>query len=297
MLATFLIALREGLEAALVIGILLSVLHRLGEGRQARLVWSGVAVAVVVSLVVGIALNALGVALAGPAEPIFEGTAMVLAVIVLTYMIFWMGQQGRQVQSGLETQVKGAVAGGRPAALFSLAFLSVVREGVETALFLTAASFGLSALQAWVGTLLGLVAAAGLGVLLFVGGRRIDLRSFFRVTGVLLLVIAAGLLGRGIGEFHESGLLPVVVGHVYDLNPILNEESPVGTFLTALVGYSSSPSLVQVVAYGLYVVIVGVAFWRAGRRPERAMTPVVPPSAAETARSAPCEPEKEGASC
>ena len=266
MFAALLITLREGLEAALIVGIVLSVLRRLGHEQRGRAVWAGVFVAVLVSVVAGLALNALGIVFEGRGEEIFEGAAMLLAAGVLTWMIFWMQRQGRNVQSELETDVRNATAGESNGALFGLAFVAVVREGIETVLFLTAAAFSSTPAQTLTGGALGLVLAVGLGWLIFVTGKKLNVRAFFRTTGALLLLVAAGLLAHGIHEFQEAGLLPVFVEHVWNLNPVLDENGSVGAFLKALFGYNGNPSLLEVTAYWFYLVGIGALSLREMRK-------------------------------
>ena len=265
MLASGLITLREGLEAALIVGIVLSVLRRLGHTDQARVVWAGVATAVGASVAAGLAIHRLGVAFEGRGEEIFEGATMLLAAVVLTWMIFWMQRQGRQIQTELEQDVRRATAAGGRGALFALAFIAVVREGIETALFLTAAAFTATPVQTLLGGALGLTTAVGLGWLTFAAGRRLNMGVFFRVTGLLLLLFAAGLVAQGVHEFQEAALLPTFVEHVWDVNPILDEGSGVGTLLKALFGYNGDPSLLEVLAYGAYFAVVGAASLRLGR--------------------------------
>ncbi|MGB9777358.1 MAG: iron uptake transporter permease EfeU [Anaerolineae bacterium] len=256
MVAALLITLREGLEAALIVGIVLGVLRRLGHTDRSRTVWAGVLAAIVVSLAVG-ALNALGVALKERSEAIFEGVAMLLAAGVLTWMIFWMQCQGRRVQAQLESDVREAVAAGSAWALFTLAFVAVGREGIETALFLTAAAFRATPAQTLLGGALGLAVAVALGWLMFAAGKRLNMRAFFRVTGILLLLFAAGLVAQGVHEFQEAALLPTLVEPLWDVNPVLDERSTVGEFLKALLGYNGNPSLLEVIAYTVYFVVVG----------------------------------------
>ena len=259
MVASALITLREGLEAALIVGIVLSVLRRLGRLDRSRPVWAGVLAAVGVSVVIGLALNALGVAFEGRGEEIFEGVAMLLAAGVLTWMIFWMQRQGRQIQAELESDVRQAVNTGSGWALFSLAFVAVVREGIETVLFLTAAAFSATPAQTLVGGALGLAGAVVLGWLMFAAGKRLDVRPFFRVTGVLLTLFAAGLVAHGVHELQEAALLPTLVEHVWDVNHILNENGVVGSLLKALLGYNGNPSLIEVCSYVLYFAAVYLA--------------------------------------
>jgi high-affinity iron transporter len=269
MVASFLITLREGLEAALIVGIVLSVLRKLGRSDRRRPVWLGVATAVLISAVAGLGLNALGVAFAGRGEEIFEGIAMLLAAGVLTWMIFWMQRQGRQVQAELERDVRRAVSVGSKWALFSLSFVAVVREGIETVLFLTAAAFSATPAQTLVGGALGLAVAVVIGWLIFALGKELDVRVFFRATSVLLILFAAGLLAHGIHELQEAALLPTFIEHVWDINPILDEDSRLGSFLQALFGYNGNPSLLEVIGYVAYLIGVGLLNWRGWQRPVR----------------------------
>ena len=264
------ITLREGLEAALIIGIVLGVLRKLGHTDRARPMWAGVLAAVAVSVAAGLALNQLGVAFEGRGEKIFEGVAMLLAAAVLTWMIFWMQRQGRQIQVELEREVRRATSTGSAWALFSLAFVAVVREGIETVLFLTAAALRAEPAQTLIGGALGLVIAVILGWLMFAAGKRLDVRAFFRVTGILLVFFAAGLVAHGLHEFQEAAILPTIVEHVWDVNFILDEGSVVGTFLKAIFGYNGNPSLIEVFGYVVYFVAI-FAVTRQSRRRQEAL--------------------------
>lgn len=267
MLASLFITLREGLEAALIVGIVLGVLHRLQRHDLVRPAWAGVAVAVALSLAGGLALRGLGIALEGRSEEIFEGVTMLLAAAVLTWMIFWMGRRGREIQAALERDVRRRAAQGNAWGLFALTFVAVVREGIETALFLNAALFASTPIQTLVGGILGLAVAVGLGWAVFAAGRRLNVRAFFQATGILLLLFAAGLVARGVHGFQEAALLPTLIQPVWDLNPILDEKSLLGEFLKALFGYNGNPSLLEVLAYGLYLAVVGWVGLRTGLRP------------------------------
>ena len=269
MVASFLITLREGLEAALIVGIVLSVLRKLGRTDRSRVVWLGIVVAMVVSCTAGLALNALGVAFEGRGEQVFEGIAMLLAASVLTWMILWMQRQGRQVQVELESDVHHAVAVGSGWALFSLSFVAVVREGVETVLFLTAAAFSATPAQTLTGSALGLAVAVVIGWLVFYLGRELNVRVFFRTTSALLILFAAGLLAHGVHELQEAAWLPTFVGHMWDINPILDENGPLGSFLRALFGYNGDPSLLEVISYIVYFSVIGLLNWRGWQRPSR----------------------------
>lgn len=269
MIVALLLAFREGLEAALILGIVFGVLRRVGRSGQAWIVWLGAGLAGLVSVVVGLALYALGIAFEGKAEEVFEGTAVLLAAGVLTWMIFWMARQGRTAQVQLEQGVRRATIGGGRWALFALAFVAVLREGIELALFLTAAAFTATSGATVIGGLAGLGAAAVAGWVLFSTTRRLDIRAFFRVTSILLILFAAGLVAHGIHEFNEVGWVPPIVEHVWDLNPVLDESSGVGQMLKALFGYNGNPSLTEVMAYAGYWVVVSLALWWGSQQTER----------------------------
>ncbi|MBK9234196.1 MAG: FTR1 family protein [Anaerolineae bacterium] len=256
MLPAFLLALREGLEAALIVGIVLGVLRKLGHNRQQVSVWQGAVAAIAVSLVAALLLYAVGLKMEGSAEQIFEGVTMLLAAAILTWMIFWMQTQGRRINRELETGVRQAVSGmgGNKGhwALFSVAFIAVLREGIETALFLTATTFTAGGQATLLGALLGLSAAAALGYILFATTRQLNVKRFFQVTSVLLILFAAGLVAHSIHEFNEVGWIPAVVEHLWDTNGLLDENSGLGLILKALFGYNGNPSLTEVLGYVVY---------------------------------------------
>ena len=258
MFAAGLITFREGLEAALIVGIVLGYLKMTGHMERQRTVWLGVVIAVFASISVALGLQRVGAEFEGRAEEIFEGVVMLLATGVLTYMIFWMQAQGRQMKHRLEAETSDAVqAGGW--ALFGLAFLSVFRDGIETALFLSAAAISSSPTETLVGGALGLAAAVLAGWLLFATSIRLDVRQFFQITSLLLIFFAAGLIAHGVHELQEAAVLPVLVEHVWDINPVLNEKSFVGAILQSLFGYNGNPSLLEVFSYVGYFVVIGLA--------------------------------------
>jgi high-affinity iron transporter len=272
MIPALLLAFREGLEAALILGIVLSVLRRVGRRDQEKLVWLGAGLAALLSLAVGIGLYVLGIGFEGRAEEIFEGLAMLLAAGVLTWMIFWMDQQGQAIQAELEQDVRQAATRGGQWAVFSLAFLAVLREGIELALFLTAATFSATAAATVVGGLLGLGLAALAGWLIFATTARLNIQAFFRVTSILLIFFAAGLVAHGIHELNEAGIVPAIVEHVWNLNPVLDENSAVGQILKALFGYNGNPSLTEVMAYIGYWTVVLLALLRRRKVQQRVVS-------------------------
>lgn len=260
MIASLLITFREGVEASLIVGILLGFLRKTGQTQFAKYVWAGVVAAVVVSVAVAVAILAVGAELEGPAEPIFEGTMLFIAVGLVTTMVFWMRYQSRTLKSSLENEMSAAVQKGHPRALFATAFFAVVREGIETALFIAAVGFTNKNIDTLTGSILGLGIAALIGYLIFVSTLRLNLRTFFSVTSILLLVIAAGLFGRAIHEFIEVGILPAIQEGIYNVGSILPAESTVGQILKALIGYNASPDMLETIGYVGYLVlaIVGI---------------------------------------
>ena len=264
--AAFLIALREGIEASLIISILLAYLRQLGRQNLSSMVWKGALLAVGVSLIVGTIIFALAGEFEGRAEEAFEGLITLVAVAVLTSMIFWMRRQGSRIRSELHERVDTAlVAGGW--ALGALAFVVVLREGVETALFLfaTARATAEGAGGAWgqvAGALLGLAAAFAVGFLIYRGGIRLNIRTFFKVTGALVLVVAAGLFAYSIHELQEAGLLPFATGTAFDVSGWLSDESGPGAILRALIGYQDNPSALEVVAWAAYLAVAGWLYFR-----------------------------------
>ena len=268
--AATLITFREGLEAALIVGIVIGYLVKIGQGRRVRTAWAGVGTAVALSALLAFGISAVGAELQGRAEQIFEGVTMFLAVGVLTWMIFWMRFQARFLKVSLEKEVQTAATSGQTLALFGVAFVAVFREGVETALFLSASAFAADGAGTLIGALLGLAIAVALGWLIYASTVRLNVRLFFNVTSVLLLFFAAGLLAHGVHEFQEASLLPMTVEHVWNLNHILDETSPLGEMMKSLFGYNGNPSLLEVISYAAYwvVALAGVRWW-VGRRAAR----------------------------
>jgi high-affinity iron transporter len=268
MLPTYLLSLREGLEAALIIGIVLGALSKIRRNDLSPAVWLGTLSAVGVSILTAVLLTSFGMSLEEKAEQIFEGITMLIAAGILTWMIFWMSKQARFLKGELEAGVNKAAATTGRRAMFWLAFLAVVREGVELALFITAAFFAgdqgqmtSNIIQTLAGTILGLGTAALLGWTLFATTVRLDLRRFFQVTGFLLILFAAGLVAHGIHEFNEVGWIPSIVEHVWDVNAIVDENSLFGLLLKTLFGYNGNPSLTEMISYFVYLAVVTI-LWR-----------------------------------
>jgi high-affinity iron transporter len=264
--AALLITLREGIEAALIVSVLLAYLRQLGRTDRAPLVWWGTASAIAVSAVAGTVLFAAGAEFEGPGEEVFEGLVTLSAVAVLTWMIFWMRRQGARIKSDLEAKVDSALVTGG-AAIATLAFVAVLREGIETALFIFAAAKGTAVESGGVGAqlvgaALGLAVASVLGVLLYKGGVRMNVRTFFKVTGALILIVAAGLFTFSVHELQEAGWFPFLEGTAFDVSSTFPDASGVGGLLRAVIGYQADPTWLEVVSWLGYMVVTGFLYLR-----------------------------------
>jgi len=274
-LFSFLVTFREGVEIALVVAIVLGYLGRTGNRGRFGAVWAGVAAAAVTSVVFGALLHFTAAGLSGAALEAFEGVTMLTAVAVLTWMVFWMRRQAATIGRALRDEIDVAVAGGSLVALVGLAFSAVIREGFETALFLFAGSTAAKgdALGFVSGGVLGFVLAGGVGVVIYQGAHRLPVRQFFSVSGVVVLVLAAGLLSNGLAELMESGLIPRLGGRPWDTDAILSTTDGVGRFLHTLLGYDSAPTLGQIAAYFTYLGGGMAALLIPARRAVRAAQP------------------------
>ncbi|KKR91711.1 MAG: High-affinity iron transporter [Parcubacteria group bacterium GW2011_GWC2_42_12] len=259
MLQNFIITFRETLEAALIIGIILSYLARIKQTKYNNVIYIGVAAGIIASIIGALIFTEIAGGFTGRAEQIFEGVTMLIGAALLTTMIFWMMKQ-KHIASELEHKVSTELNEAHKFGLFLLVFVAVLREGIETVIFLGAASF-VSTGNSLTGSLAGIAAAVLLGYAIFVGSMKIDLKKFFNITSVLLILFAAGLVAHGIHEFEEAGIIPIVVEHVWDINSILNENGLVGSMLKGLFGYNGNPSLIEVLSYIIYVISV-LIFWK-----------------------------------
>ena len=270
MLGSLLITLREGLEAALIIGIVLAYLAKTDHRSWFKHVWLGTALAILASLSAGAVIYFSVGELEGRAEEVFEGLAMLTAAGILTWMIFWMRNQAINIKGHLHTQIQSMLGSGSSLGLVMLAFVAVVREGIETVLFLFAAvRVAESAVLSASGGVIGLVLAIAIGYSIYKGTSRLNLAAFFNVTSLLLILFAAGLLAHGIHEFHEAGFIPPLVEQVWDINHILPEKSTFGRFLTAIFGYNANPSLVELIAYSGYLGLALAGYFFPGSTKKR----------------------------
>jgi high-affinity iron transporter len=265
MYSSFLLALREGIEAALVVGIVLGALRQLQRTDCTYVVWMGVVSATLVSVIAAVFLNVLGWNLAGRSEAIFEGVMLLLAAGLLTWMIVWLRQQSKYLRGNLESGVRQAVCSPGHRGLFVLTFIAVAREGIELALFLTAASFETNAAQTLAGACGGMATAVLLAALLFNTTARLNLQRFFQVSTALLILFAAGMIATAVHEFNEVGWIPPVIDPLWNTEGLLSKTSTGGALLKGILGYTSTPSLTSVLAYVIYLGAIVVCFLRPTR--------------------------------
>jgi high-affinity iron transporter len=258
MLPSFLLALREGVEAALIVGLLAGVLRRIRRLDCMPSLWLGVATGATISVIAALFVRALGLRFAGDAEAIYEGVVGLAAAALLTGMIFWMRCHAGREGDAAEVNVRAAVRSGR-GAVFSLAFVAVVREGIELALFLNAAIFRSAASDIVAGAMLGLLVAVAGGRILFACALRFSVRRFFQVSGAVLLLLASGFVFHAVGEFIEVKWIPPLIEPVWNTSGWLPETSPAGAVLETLFGYKSAPSFTEVSVYALFLIAVGWA--------------------------------------
>jgi high-affinity iron transporter len=277
--------LREGVEAALILAILLAYLNRSGNGSQASKVWLGAGLAILVSLVAGWVVFTTAGELKTPYEQYFEGGTLLVAATVVTWMLFWMRRQSMALRGELHARLERTLTEGSAIGLALLAFSTVIREGLETSIFLVgqATSIRAGAPSIVFGALIGIVIAAGIGWIFYTGSRRIDLRFFFRWTGIGLIFIAAGLLSQAIHELVEVGVISVGSQTAFDLRAVLPDDSGIGQFLRAILGYSAAPEVTTLAVHLLYLVLVlGLYLRPAGR----VMPPAERPDAATASEAA-----------
>lgn len=274
MFAAFVVLLREGFEASLLVAIVLAYLTQIGRREERRQVWFGVGAALVVSVILGGILFATASELRGQAERIFEACALFLAVGFLTYMVLWMRRESRTIAGSIRRDVDTAVKRGSGLALALLVFVMVLREGVETGLFIFGITRASTPLQTAIGATAGILAAVALGYAVYALGKRINLGAFFKYTGAFIIVVAAGLLAQGIVSIQLAGVVPAFLYPLWDVSemPVLGATSGVGQFLGILVGWDPRPDLLEVSAWFIYLVVVGYLFFRP-QSPEAERTP------------------------
>jgi high-affinity iron transporter len=265
-LPTFVIGLREGLEAALIVGIIAAFLGQQGRKDALRQVWIGTAVAVAICIGIGIGLQVISSDLPQRQQEGLETLVGALAVGMVTYMIIFMRKHARGLKHDLEGAAASALASGSSRALVVMAFLAVLREGFETAVFLLA-TFHASgdATTSWLGAVIGILLAAAIGYAIYKGGVRLNLARFFRVTGMVLVVVAAGLVMTAFHTANEAGWLSAGQTQAFDLSWLVRPGTPLSSLLTGVLGIQPYPVWIEVIAWLAYLVpMFVIVAWPAG---------------------------------
>lgn len=257
MLATFVIGLREGLEAALIVGIIAAFLKSNSTANDLRKMWAGVGTAVALCIAVGIGLEFVTNGLPQREQEMLECVIAAVAVVMVSFMILWMKKHSRGLKAELEGATASALEHGSAMAMVAMAFLAVLREGFETAVFLVAAfQSSTSVLLAVVGAFSGIVVALFLGWLIYRGGVRFNMSRFFRITGVVLVLVAAGLVMKTFRAAHEAGWLHVGQQQAFNFTGFISPGSVTESLVTGVLGIQARPALVEVLAYLLYAVLM-----------------------------------------
>jgi high-affinity iron transporter len=255
MIPTFVITLREGVEASLIIGIIAAFLVREGRRDAMRQMWIGVGIAIALCAAVAVVLRVVGEELPQKEQEGLETVIGLIAVAAVTYMVVWMRRNARGIKASLEGETASALAAGSTMALVAMAFLAVLREGFETSVFLLAAfQDSTDTGAAGAGSVLGLLAAIGIGLGLYRGGVRINLSRFFRFTGIVLVFVAAGLLATAAHTAHEAGWITGMQSQAVDLSWLVQPGTISGSLLTGMLGLQPSPTVIEAVLYLLYAV-------------------------------------------
>lgn len=264
MLAPFLIMLREGMEAALITGIIATYLRQSGQGGWLPAVWVGIFLAIAASLFVGAAMQFVSAEFPQKAQEIFEAIVGLIAVAVLVSMVFWMRRAARSMKAELQASVDSALSSpsGRGLALVAIVFFAVAREGLESVFFLLAIFQQSKGPAAPIGALIGILVAIAIGYGFYAGGIRINLRRFFRWTGVFILIVAAGILAGALRSLHEAGLWNLLQERAYDLAGVLPVSSPLGAVLSGLFNYQEAPAVGEVIAYVVFLAVTILLFLR-----------------------------------
>jgi len=268
-LGNFLIGLREGLEASLIVSILIAYLVKSGRRGEIRFVWWGVGTALALVVAVFTVITLVVDQLSFRAQEIVGGTLSIIAVGMVTWMIFWMRRTARHLKRELESQMSDALALGS-VALATVAFLTVGREGLETAAIIWATIIGSTTSGPFVGSVIGIAIAVALGWLIYRGALRINLSVFFTVTGAMLIVVAAGVLAYGVHDLQEASLLPGLNHLAFDISNVIPQDSWYGTLLKGTINFQPDPTWLQVLAWVGYVLPV---LWLYLRKPTAVPAP------------------------
>ena len=267
MFAAYLIMLREGVEAALIVGIVASYLKQSGRTQWLPMVWVGVGAAVAVCLAVGVALVSANREFPQREQELFEGLVALLATAILTSMVFWMKKAARSIKTQLHDSIDNALRPGdrQGLALIGMVFFAVGREGLESLFFLLAI---IQQSEGWavpLGAALGLASAVAVGFAIYYGGVRLNLRRFFLWTGAFIIFVAAGLLAGAVRAFHEAGLWNGLQNTAFDFSSVLSQDGLIGTLLSSVFGYQEAPTVGEVLVYFAFLIPALILFFSSAR--------------------------------
>lgn len=274
MIPSLIITLRETLEAALIVGIILSYLKRTSHQKLIKFVWYGTLTGIGASIIGAIIFNSISTGFTGRAEELFEGITMIIGALLLTTLIIWMLKHGGNLKKYFEGDAEYEINKSGRWGIFFLVTIAVLREGIETIIFLQAAGIA-SPDNNIIGAIIGIIAAIILGYLLYIVSLKLNLRKFFTVTSIILILFAAGLIAHGVHELQEAKVIPIAVEYVWDINPdinsdgsypLLHEKGYIGSILKGLFGYNGNPNLLEVISYIFYIITVAFIWIKYGKQ-------------------------------
>jgi high-affinity iron transporter len=267
LLVAYLIMLREGIEAALIVGIVAGYLRQTGRSQWMPGVWVGVALACVLCLALGIALDHVNAEFPQRQQELFEGLVGLLATVILTSMVFWMKKAARSIKAEIHDSIDSALGAHdrQGLALIGMVFFAVGREGLESVFFLLAIVEQSHGWAVPIGAVLGLASAIGVGFAIYYGGVKLDMRRFFRWTGVFIIFVAAGLLATSLRAFHEAGLWNGLQKVVFDFSDVLPQDSVLGTLLSGFFGYQEAPTIGEIALYLAFLIPVLSFFYTSSK--------------------------------
>lgn len=261
-MTALLITLRETLEASLIVGIMLAFLHRTQNRHHNPIIWAGVAAGILTSVIAAFIIIQFSSSFEGKAAQVYEGITMLTAAALITWMVVWLALQRTTMRQALEDKMHIHLETGALVSLFLLVYMSILREGIETVIFLQAAMMQSENAVSHIGAITGMILAVSAAWLLMRGMLRwFSLSRFFTFTGILLMFFAAGLIAHGIHELQEAGVIPIIIEHIWDINNMINEKTGFGSLIKGVFGYNGNPSLLEFIAYILYLSSVGM-LWR-----------------------------------